>query len=386
MLNDNLITDYILKHKDTFSEKVILDRLEKDGINKDKSQFLYNKVFNRNVVEKDYFDKNLEKEIFDPINLYDKSKNEESLEKLNNLIIKFRKISPKMRKYGIVFLTSIVVGFIFFYFVPYSYFSLIVTGVCIILGLVSIFKLSKFNVNFKRVDINKLIYLAYSLKKNFLFNHCEKNLVDFNKEVQAEKDPDKKNIKEYFKKLFDKEKNNGRIQYQIIGNFEDVNFFLIALKYTGRTYRKNGRSSTYEYDKTFLVSKADKNLGSFRIEKKDFLNNVFDTLSGEDKKVKSGNESFDKNFSIIFDDVNTINSKETLSNFTNDICGKFLELYKEEKFIFYVKENILIFEFKDYFLKTTGFNYKKKLLCKDKDIENLDKNISKFLDVCKKII
>ena len=64
MLNDNLITDYILKHKDTFSEKVILDRLEKDGVDKDKSQFLYNKVFNRNVVEKDYFDKNLEKRNF----------------------------------------------------------------------------------------------------------------------------------------------------------------------------------------------------------------------------------------------------------------------------------------------------------------------------------
>ena len=228
------------------------------------------------------------------------------------------------------------------------------------LFLISTYKISGFNFNFEKVDISKLIYLSYSLKKNFLFNHCEKNLINFDKEIESEKDPDKKNIKKYFKKLFDKERHNGKIQYQVIGKFENLNFFLIELKYIGRTHRRNGRSSTYEYNKTFFTLKSDKNLGSFRIEKNDFLNNVFDTLSGEDEKVKSGNKNFDKSFSIIFEDDNTINSKETLSNFTNDICGKFLELYKEEKFIFYVKENILIFEFKDYFLKTTGFNYKKK--------------------------
>ena len=386
MLNDNLITDYILKHKDTFSEKVILDRLEKDGVDKDKSQFLYNKVFNRNVVEKDYFDKNLEKEIFDPLNLYDKSKNEESLEKLNNLIIKFRKISPSIKRHKIISILSFIVGVISFFLVGFSYFFLVITGVCSILFLISTYKISGFNFNFEKVDISKLIYLSYSLKKNFLFNHCEKNLINFDKEIESEKDPDKKNIKKYFKKLFDKERHNGRIQYQIIGDFEGVNFFLIALKYTGRTYRKNGRSSTYEYDKTFLVSKADKNLGSFRIEKNDFLNNVFDTLSGEDEKVKSGNKNFDKSFSIIFEDDNTINSKETLSNFTNDIFEDFSKLFKEKKFIFYIKENILIFEFKDYFLKTSGFDYKKKLLCKDKDIKYLDKSVSSFLELCRKII
>ena len=90
------------------------------------------------------------------------------------------------------------------------------------------------------------------------------------------------------------------------------------------------------------------------MKRNDFLNNVFDTLSGEDKKVKSGNESFDKSFSIIFDDVNTINSKETLSNFTNDIFENFSKLYKEEKFIFYIKENILIFEFERLFFKNFG--------------------------------